>query len=661
MRHLPNINTPQDLKNLSPEALVELAVEVRQELIAAVAQTGGHLASNLGSVELTIALHHVFDLPTDKVIWDVSHQTYTHKMFTGRKDRLNTLRQYGGLAGFSRRAESKYDDYGAGHASTSISAAMGFAAARDNAELDHKVIAVIGDGSMTGGLAFEGLNNAGSLKKDILVILNDNTWSISKNVGAISRYLTNVMTDEKVDKLRREIWDMTGRFKRRDKIRTAISKIESSIQTLLVPGMLFKNMGFRYFGPIDGHDLPLLVKTLHGLKGMSGPILLHIGTIKGKGYDPAEADALKYHGVTKFDKVTGEMAPKKPGRPAYTKVFGDSMVELGARDKRVIAITAAMATGTGLVGFSQEYPDRFFDVGIAEGHAGCFAAGLAAEGMRPYLTIYSTFLQRAYDQIIHDIALQELPVVLCMDRAGLAGNDGPTHHGNFDIPYLSTVPNTTIAVPKDGNELRAMLHKTLDLDFKGPIGIRYPRDTVPTDMTDEFEDIEWGKWEILTPMTDTVVLAVGTMVHSSLAAAEQLAEEGDEISVINARFLKPLDDELLTRIAKRARAIITVEEGSHRAGFGQAIADYLLTSGYQGVFKSIGIPDNFVQHGARELLLRDIGMDVDGLVRSFGDVIERSYQQKQGGILQKLKLKRNGSSRRRPRTVAAGNTSSIED
>ncbi|MEW5995021.1 MAG: 1-deoxy-D-xylulose-5-phosphate synthase, partial [Candidatus Zixiibacteriota bacterium] len=492
------------------------------EIISVVSETGGHLATNLGSVDLTVALHHVFDLPKDKLIWDVSNQTYAHKMLTGRRDRMRTLRQYRGLAGYGKRDESEYDHFGAGHASTSISAAIGFAAARDNAGEDHKVVAIIGDGAMTGGLAYEGLNNAGSMKKDLLVILNDNTWSIAKSVGGISRYLTNIMADEKFNKLRDEVWELTGRFKRRDKIRATISDIEDSIKGLLVPGMLFEKLGFRYFGPIDGHDLPLLIKTLQRVKNLHGPILLHVATVKGKGYEPAENDPSKFHGVGKFDKITGKAGRKSPGRPAYTDVFGDTMLELAAKDDRVVAITAAMPDGTGLMKFAEQFPERFFDVGIAEGHAGTFAAGLAAGGARPYVAIYSTFLQRAFDMVAHDVALQNLPVVFCMDRAGLVGNDGPTHHGVFDLTYMSTIPNLTVAAPKDGNELRAMLHYTVDNSFEGAVAIRYPRDSIPTDMQDEIAHIEWGEWKALTPLNDIVLLATGTMVTVGQQAAKIL-------------------------------------------------------------------------------------------------------------------------------------------
>jgi 1-deoxy-D-xylulose-5-phosphate synthase len=634
MKYLQNIKSPVDTKKLSVDELLILKGELRKEIVSAVSKTGGHLASNLGAVELTIALHYIFNLPTDKLIWDVSHQTYGHKILTGRRDKIDTIRQYGGLAGFSKRDESEYDDYGAGHASTSISTALGFAAARDNAGLDHKVVAVIGDGSMTGGLAFEGLNNAGHLKKDMLVILNDNTWSISKNVGAISKYLTSIMADEKFNKLRSEIWELTGRFKRRDKIREAISRIENSIKGLLVPGMLFQRLGFRYFGPIDGHDLPLLIKTLDHLKNLNGPLMLHIATVKGKGYDPAEEDAFKYHGVGKFDKVTGEFAPKAKGLPSYTKVFGDTMIELAEKNEKVIAITAAMTSGTGLVEYGEKFPERFFDVGIAESHAGCFASGLAAEKMKPYLVVYSTFMQRAYDQVIHDIAIQKLPVVICMDRAGLVGNDGPTHHGVFDLGYLSTVPNIIVAAPKDGNEMRAMLHYTADNELDGPVAIRYPRGNVPYPMEKKIIPIEWGKWGADNLDNDVIVLAVGTMVEECTKALKILNEQGLLCSLVNSRFVKPLDYDMLSKISQRAKIIVTVEENSLRGGFGQAIADYLLTGEYKGKFKALGIPDRFITHGNRDLLLDEVNLDASGIANEIIDLL--SDTQKQNSLLQKL-------------------------
>ncbi len=640
MKYLLSIASPDDVKKLSIEELTELAEEIRQAIISSVSKTGGHLATNLGSVELTLALHYVLNLPYDRLIFDVSNQTYAHKILTGRLDRMETLRQYQGLAGFSKREESEYDHFGAGHASTSISAALGFAAARDHNGEDRKVVAVIGDGAMTGGMAYEGLNNAGSLKKDILVILNDNTWSISKNVGAISRYLTSIMADEKFNRLRNDIWELTGKFKRRDRIRETIARIEDSVLGLLTPGMLFEKLGFRYFGPIDGHDLDLLIRRLKDLQQLRGPLLLHVVTQKGRGFQPAEGDPSKFHGVGKFDKLTGEAPATAAGLPSYTQVFGNTMVELAEKDSRVVAITAAMCSGTGLVDFSVKYPNRFFDVGIAEEHAGTFAAGMAADGVIPYLTIYSTFLQRTYDQIIHDMALQHLPVVMCLDRAGLVGNDGPTHHGVFDIGFLSSIPGLVLAAPKDGNEFRAMLHHTVDHPLTGPLAIRYPRATVPTAMRPEIDSIAWGTWEYITPLNDIVVLAVGTMVTQAQQALSKMTEAGGRVCVVNARFVKPWDEAMLVEVAEHAKTIVTMEEGQLRGGFGESIGSWLLSRGWEGQFKTIGLPDRFVTHGTQTELYKELGLDpeaiaavLDGLAKPHG-----------GGFLHKLGLRRNGKN-----------------
>jgi len=650
MAFLEKIDSPADTKRLTVEELIELAREVRCEIISAASETGGHLGSNLGVVELTLAIHHVFDFPDDRLIWDVSHQTYAHKLLTGRRDRIKTLRQYGGLAGYSKPHESEYDHFGAGHASTSISAALGFAAARDLCEDDNKVIAIIGDGAMTGGLAFEGMNNAGSLRKNLIVVLNDNTWSISKNVGSISKYLTGIMVDEKFNKLRKEVWELTGRFKRRDKIRETIHRVEESIKGLLVPGMLFEKLGFRYFGPIDGHDLPRLVRTLGDIKNLTGPVMLHVATTKGKEFEPAEDDAHKLHSVGRFDKVTGEVQESSGGKlPAFTDVFGKTMLELAVGNDKVVAITAAMASGTGLEPFAEEYPDRFFDVGIAEAHAACFAAGLAAEGIRPYLAVYSTFMQRAYDQVIHDMAIQNLPVVICMDRAGLVGSDGPTHHGVFDVAYMSTIPNLTLAVPKDGNELRSMLHYTAEQDITGIVAIRYPRETIPSEMREEIVPIEWGSWEWLTAPSDVVILASGSMIPQAMNATRELRTRGITASVVNARFVKPFDEDMLAQIRKESRVIITIEEGQVRGGFGQAIAEYLLSDGYTGDFKALGISDDFVTHGTRAELLKEIGLDVEGIANTVEHLVARPV--KTGGFLKKLTLRRNGNARRKTSTT----------
>jgi len=650
MKYLSNINDPRDIKSLTPEELTVLAAELRQEILGAVSDSGGHLASNLGAIELTLALHYVFNTPRDRLIWDVSHQTYAHKLLTGRKDRIRTLRQYHGLAGFCKRSESEYDAFGAGHASTSISAALGFATARDMKQQDHKTIAVIGDGAMTGGLAFEAMNNAGAQKRDLLVVLNDNTWSISKNVGAISKYLTSIMADEKFNKLRNEVWELTGKFKRRDRIRTTIQRLENSIKGFLVPGMLFEKFGFRYFGPIDGHDLPLLIKTLGDIKNLPGAIMLHVATVKGKGFAPSEEDANRFHGVGKFDKITGKAAPTVVGFPSYTKVFGNTMMELAEKDDKVVAITAAMSTGTGLDAFAEKYPDRFHDVGIAEAHAACFAAGLAAEGIRPYLTVYSTFMQRAYDQVIHDMAVQNLPIVICMDRGGLVGNDGPTHHGAFDLAYMSTVPNVTIAAPKDGNEFRAMLHHTVDHHLPGVIAVRYPRGNVPTAMIDEIKKIEWGTWEWLTAPQDVVILAVGAMVEVTEKTVALLAEKGITAAIVNARFVKPLDLNLLEEVRRKARVVVTAEDGAHRGGFGQAVAEHLLTHGYQGKFLAKAIPDQFITHGGRGDLLKEIELDAASIAKTILGLIGEnrdSGAEAPVGFFKKLSLRRNDTGRRK--------------
>lgn len=645
MELLDRIRKSSDLKQLDEDQLMELAEEIRREIISVVSQRGGHLASNLGVVELTLALHYCFDIPTDKIVWDVGHQSYVHKILTGRRDRLHTIRQYDGLSGFPKRDESPADPFGAGHASTAISAALGLAAARDYKGLTSKVIAVVGDGAFTGGLAFEGLNNAGESKRDLLVILNDNEMSISKNVGAFSKYMTSIMTDKRYNKLRNDIWELTGRFKRRDKIRAVVSDIEDSIKGLFVPGYLFDKLGFRYFGPIDGHDLPLLIRTLAQIKDISVPRLLHIVTVKGKGFSPAEADATKFHGIGSFDKVTGE-SNSRSDRPAYTEVFGDTIVELAEKDDKVVAITAAMTSGTGLTGFAERFPERFYDVGIAEAHAVCFAAGLAAEGFKPFVTIYSTFLQRAYDQIIHDVALQKLPVVFCIDRAGLVGEDGPTHHGCFDLSYLSAVPGMTIMVPGDGDELRSMLHLAAKKGLNGPLAIRYPRGSIPYPMNNNIESIVWGKWYQLRLTGDTVIIAVGAMAATALEAREIMKDE-KELSVINARFVKPLDTEMLDYCMDAYKNIITIEENSFVGGLGQMVSSYLSQKGYRGRVHSFAIPDRFITHGSRKTLLEEVGLNVDSLI----DYI-RSLRGERRGFLQKISFKK---SDHRKTTVAVFN------
>jgi 1-deoxy-D-xylulose-5-phosphate synthase len=586
-----------------------------------VSRTGGHLASNLGVVELTIALHYVFDLPKDKLIWDVSHQCYTHKLLTGRKDRFESLRQYQGLSGFTKRKESEYDSFGAGHASTSISAALGMVCARDQKGEDYKIIAVIGDGALTGGISFEGLNNAGAQGKNILVVLNDNAMSISKNVGAVSKYLTDLLTDEKYNKLKAEIWEMVGRFKRRDKIRAMVAQAEESIKGFLVPGVIFEKLGFRYFGPIDGHDINQLVKTLEHLKNFKGPKLLHILTQKGKGYKFAEEDSPKFHGIGKFDKVTGKS--NDVGKKAYTDIFGQTMVKLAEMDPDLMVITAAMCLGTGLLDFSLKFPKRFYDVGIAEQHGTTFACGLATSGVKPVFAVYSTFLQRAFDQMIHDMALQNLPVILAIDRAGLVGEDGPTHHGAFDLSYLRQIPNIIVMAPKDGNELKDMLYTAVNWG-KSPVAIRYPRTAIPDkEIKEGFNLLPLDKWEVLRKGKDLLILAAGSMVYPATDAASELSTEGIEAEVINCRIIKPLDEKLLLSSLKRFDKILTVEENVLSGGFGSAIAEFIFEKGIQKIdLRRSGIPDKFIEHGSRKELLNLLGLDKEGIVKAVKQMVK---------------------------------------
>ena len=618
---LEKINLPLDLKKIPLEQLPKLAQEIREKIITVVSKTGGHLASNLGVVELTLALHYVFDSPRDKLIWDVSHQCYTHKLLTGRKDRFESLRQYEGISGFIKRAESEYDSFGAGHASTSISAALGMACARDQKGEDYKIVAVIGDGALTGGISFEGLNNAGSQGKDLLVILNDNSMSISPNVGAISKYLTGLLTDEKYNKLKTEVWELVGKFKRRDKIRAMVAQVEEGIKGFLVPGIIFEKLGFRYFGPLDGHDINQLIKTLEHLKSLKGAIFLHLLTQKGKGYKFAEEDSPKFHGVGKFDKVTGQS--NEVGKTTYTDVFGQTMVKLAKMEEDLVAITAAMCLGAGLLDFSLKFPKRFFDVGIAEQHGATFACGLAASGLKPVFAVYSTFLQRAYDQVIHDMALQNLPVILALDRAGLVGEDGPTHHGAFDLSYLRQIPNIIVMAPKDGNELKDMLYTAINWG-KSPIAIRYARTAVPDKKLKQgFNLLPLDRWEILKKGKDLLILAIGSMVYPALEAASELSSEGIEAEVVNSRILRPLDEEYLLSSLKRFDKVLTVEENALPGGFGSAVAEFILEKGTANIhLKRIGIPDKFIQHGSRKVLLNLLGLDKEGIIKASKEMVK---------------------------------------
>jgi len=616
-RLLDQINSPLDLKKLSVDQLPLVAGELREEIYEKVSKTGGHLGASLGAAELTLALHYVFDAPRDQIVWDVGHQAYGHKIITGRREQFHTLRQKNGLSGFPKRSESEYDTFGVGHASTAISAALGMAAARDINREDYKVIAVVGDGALTGGIAFEGINNAGILHKDLIVILNDNKMSIAKNVGALNTYLTKVTSGKVYNRIEADVWELLGLIpKLGGKARKLARKIKESIKTLVVPGMIFEDLGFRYFGPIDGHDVELLVETLRDIKELGGPILIHTITQKGKGYEFTEKDPLCAHGVTTFDKIPGDI-PSQSGAQSYTGVYADTITSLGGSDKRVVTITAAMPDNTGLDKFHNEHPERMFDVGIAEQHAVTFAAGLATQGIKPFVTIYSTFLQRAYDQIIHDVALQKLPVRFVVDRGGIVGEDGPTHHGTFDLSYLRLIPNMVIMAPKDENELRHMT-KTLVAYEEGPAALRFPRGSgTGVRMDKRLRKLPIGKGEIVREGNAVVFLAIGATVEMSLRAAEILAKKGVEACVVNARFVKPLDTELIDKVLENAPTVITVEDNAVAGGFGSGVNEYLVSQGYEvSGIRNLGIPDRFIEHGKREAMLTDIGLTPEALAQT---------------------------------------------
>lgn len=617
---LETINSPKDLKSLSSDQWEPLAVEIREFIIENVSKSGGHLAPSLGAVELAIALHVVFDSPLDRIIWDVGHQAYAHKILTGRRKEFHTNRQYKGLSGFPTPNESPHDSFGTGHASTSISAGYGMACARDLLGEKYHVISVIGDGSMTGGLAFEGLNNAGASGKDFIVILNDNLMSISPNVGALSKYFTFLITDPRFNRLKKDIWNLTGKLPRGDDIRRAVQRVDSGLKAIVTPGRLFENMGFRYIGPLDGHDVELMVRVLSQVKKMNGPLFLHVLTTKGKGYKFAEENATKFHGVGSFETSTGLSNGSSKGS-SYSDVFGKAMCRLAKDNPAVLGITAAMADGTGLIHLQKEFPDRFHDVGIAEGHAVTMAAGLASQGFRPVVAIYSTFLQRAYDQIVHDVALQNLSVVFAMDRAGLVGADGPTHHGTFDLSYLRHIPNMVVMAPSDGVELENMLATAVSYNG-GPIALRYPRgNTIMPAESRPFEKIPIGSAQWVRKGDDGVFLAVGRMVKTALQAAEGLAEKGLDIAVINARFIKPLDEALLMQLADRYPRWITVEDNVIHGGFGSAVLEFLADYATPGTqVMRLGLPDYFIPHGHESQLFRDLGLDVDGLMLAARDM-----------------------------------------
>ncbi|MCL2144354.1 MAG: 1-deoxy-D-xylulose-5-phosphate synthase [Endomicrobia bacterium] len=601
MKFLNKINNPQDLKKVKKENLSKLAAEIRQEIIKTVSENGGHLAPSLGAVDLTVALHYVFDCPNDKIIWDVGHQAYSHKILTGRKDQFKTIRTHKGLSGFPKRAESEYDAFGVGHSSTSISAALGFAAARDLKNEDYKIVAVIGDGSMTGGLAFEGLQNAGHLKKDMLVILNDNEMFISQKVGAIAGYFAKLLTAGTVKKVEDKVMKTISRF---HSFGSPFGKLYKRAKVMLFPGMLFEEMGFTYIGPVQGHEIDNLVKILSNIKDMKGPVLLHVITKKGKGYEPAEENPTQFHGVGKFNPETGEIAKSK-GVPSYTEVFSNTLVKMAQANDKIVAITAAMPEGTGLDKFAKEFPQRYFDVGIAEGHAVTFAAALAAGGMQPVCAIYSTFMQRAIDNIIHDAALQKLPVVFALDRAGIVGEDGATHHGVFDFSYLKYVPNLIIMAPADENELQHMLKTAFNSNM--PCAIRYPRGSgtgIAMDMAPAVLQI--GKAKVVHEGSDICLLGIGNQVENCLKAAEILEEKNIKASVVNMRFLKPLDEDIIKEMFSKTKKFITVEENVLEGGFGESIKALLCNTG--AIVECIGLPDKFIEHGSQKVLMEKYGL-----------------------------------------------------
>jgi 1-deoxy-D-xylulose-5-phosphate synthase len=616
-KFLDRINSPADLSRLSFSEMEQLAGEIRTLIIATCATNGGHLAPSLGVVELTLALHRVFKSPEDKIVWDVGHQAYAHKIITGRRDQFGTLRQAGGISGFPKRNESVHDMFDTGHSSTSISAALGMAAGRDLLHAGNKVVAVIGDGSMTGGLAFEGLNHAGHLNKDLVVILNDNEMSIAENVGALSNFLSRTMTNEFVHKIKKDMESFLegldgpglGALK-------AAKRAEESLKGIFTPGMLFEAFGFEYIGPIDGHNLMQLQETFEKIRNFDDAVLIHVLTKKGKGYAPAEKNPALFHGIGPFDLETGKVFKPKGAAASYTAIFGQTICRLAAEDDRIVAITAAMPDGTGLSAFSREYPERFFDVGIAEQHGVTFAAGLAADGFKPVFALYSSFLQRAYDQLLHDVCLQNLPVVFAIDRAGVVGNDGPTHHGVFDLSYLRHIPNLIVMAPRDENELQHLLFSAFE--YGAPAALRYPRGNgagIPLEQS--FHFIPSGKSEILRQGGEQgAILAVGTMVYPALQAAEMLAKEGIDLTVVNVRFIKPLDSLLILELARQGR-LVTVEENVLQGGFGTAILELLELSGLFDVSVTrLGYPDSFIEQGEQTELHEQYGLSPDGIAAS---------------------------------------------
>ncbi len=611
MNYLQQIQGPEDVRGLKPGELKILAQEIRQEIIRVVSQNGGHLAPNLGVVELTLALHVVFHSPEDKILWDVGHQSYVHKLLTGRYAQFPTIRTYGGLSGFPKRSESVHDAFGAGHSSTSISAAVGFATVRDLRGGDNNVVAVIGDGAMTGGMAFEALENAGRMKSNLIVILNDNEMSIDPNVGAMAEYLSRLRSNPSYTKSKEDVEDLLKRIPAiGDMLFNAADRLKDSVKYLLVPGVLFEELGFKYYGPINGHDLSALLTVLNNVKNMRLPVLVHVVTQKGRGYAPAEKNPDLFHGVGAFDVATGQLK-KKTKVPSYTAVFGQTLCALGQEDERIVAVTAAMAQGTGVNLFQAQFPERTIDVGIAEEHAVTMSAAMALEGAKPVVAIYSTFLQRAYDQVLHDVALQNAPVVFCLDRAGIVGDDGPTHHGVFDLSYLRHIPGMVVMAPKDENELRHMLYSALR--YERPTAIRYPRgEGLGVDLSEPLRELPLGKAEVLQQGAEVMLLALGSMVQTARQVAALLEEERQiRPTVVNARFVKPLDAALILEFARHGRLLVTMEEHVLAGGFGSAVLELLQENGVCVPVLRIGIGDAFVPHGGTAQLKSLLGLDAE--------------------------------------------------
>ena len=615
---LETIEKENDIKKVAPENWNLLAEEIRQFLIHKISVTGGHLGSNLGAVELTMALHLSLNLPEDKIVWDVGHQSYTHKILTGRKAGFENLRKYGGMSGFPKRKESNCDCFDTGHSSTSISAGLGLVKARDIMHQDHTVVSVIGDGSLTGGMAYEALNNAARMKSNFIIVLNDNNMSISENVGGVSKYLNNIRTADKYLDLKEGIYNSLKETRIGDPIVESIRRAKSSVKQLVIPGMFFEDMGITYLGPVDGHNIPAMLKVFKEAKRVKSAVLVHVITHKGKGFIPAERHPARFHGAEPFDIETG-LPLKQKTKSNYTDVFSTVMCKQGDRNDKIVAITAAMPDGTGLKRFHNMYPDRFFDVGIAEEHAVTFAAGLAAGGLQPVVAIYSSFLQRAYDQILHDVCIQNLPVVFAIDRAGLVGSDGETHQGIFDLSYLSSIPNMHIMAPKNKWELSDMLK--FAIDFQGPIALRYPRGEAFDGLREHREPIILGMGEWIYHEKDIVLVAVGSMVKTALAVREALQLKGYACSIINARFVKPIDTEILNEAVKDHSLIVTMEENVASGGFGEKVREYLDESGYQGSLLTISIPDEYVEHGNVEILREEVGIDAYSIQRRIEEVL----------------------------------------